>query len=373
MDNEKNILQILDQSACLRKGQLLGYLNHSLYPEELRVVELHLSSCALCSDALDGMETVKNAEQLIASIVLPVLPAVILPEKVAEKKEAPAAIKVAEPVVVMSHPKGRHAKTSIPAAANPNDNTVVRKKKSNWLIPVGIAAALVIGFVALWNFEFNDKTPDTLLASNNNDTIESPKSKLSNDQVITSTPVDSTAVIAARKIQDSTSIARKKSERLKAAKDSLLLAASPKSDTVSNNPENKTAGLVAAKDNAENNADETKPAAAPKKVTASKQAMVSEEAMAKKKEDAKATASDFELGMLKYKENNFASALLYFKTAESDKKNSKHWEAIYYSGMCNKSLNKKRKAIKYFEQVVEAKAPQAKAAQRQLDNLKKEN
>jgi hypothetical protein len=40
--------------------------------------------------------------------------------------------------------------------------------------------------------------------------------------------------------------------------------------------------------------------------------------------------------------------------------------------MCNKSLDRKRKAIKYFERVVAAKAPQAKAAQKQLDDLKKD-
>src|SRR6202012_4469572 len=146
MSNEKNILQVLDQSACLRKGQLLGYLNKSLYPEELRVVELHLSSCALCSEALEGMETVKNAKQLIASIKLPVLPAVIIPEKVIEKKELPS-VKVAEPAA-MSHPKGRHAKTSLPSEKNVPETKPV-SKKTNWVRPLGIAAALLIGGGAL--------------------------------------------------------------------------------------------------------------------------------------------------------------------------------------------------------------------------------
>ncbi len=367
MNNDKNILQILDQSACLRKSQLLGYLNKSLYPEELRAVELHLSSCALCSDALEGMETVQNAEQLIASIQLPVLPAIVIPEKIVEKKEPPA-VKVAEPVS-MSHPKGRHAKTSLPSEKAIPEVKLV-KKKANWGRPLGIAAALLIGGAALWYFEIGRNNRDTLLVSNESTDTNVAHQNAMAAPATTMAANDSAEKILIQKRKDSTYLAVKKAERLKAHKDSMLsvatLAASNR-DSVSKGSAADKTNMVAMKEAASPVADE-----APK-MSAAKQAMVADQQVAaKKKDESAAPSSDYEMGMQKYKENNFASALLYFKTAESDEGNPKHWEAVYYSGMCNKSLNKKRKAVKLFERVVEAKAPLAKAAQKQLDNLAEE-
>lgn len=360
MSNDKNILQILDQSACLRKGQLLGYLNKSLYPEELRAVELHLSSCALCSDALEGMETIQHAEQLIASIQLPVLPAVVIPEKIAEKKEAPP-LKVAA-TEVMSHPKGRHAKSTLPSEKNIQEITPAKQKK-NWGRPIGIAAALLIGGAVLWYFEIGKNKPENFVVSNEKtDTlVPSPKVESAPTTVAIN---DSLQKLLIQKRKDSAFIAQKKADRLRQQNDSIALLATTISDS-SPAKSDKPATIAALKESpsvASN--DAPKPSA--------KQAMVADQNQGKKLEASKAPASDFELGMQKYQENNFASALLYFKTAESDEKNPKHWEAVYYSGMCNKSLNKKRKAIKYFQQVIDAKAPQAKAAQKQLDNLKED-
>jgi len=362
MNNEKNILQILDQSACLRKSQLLGYLNHSLYPEELRAVELHLSSCALCSDALEGMEMVQNAEQLINSIQLPVLPAVVIPEKTPEKEPI---VKVAEPAP--SHPKGRHAKASLPKEQPVIEQKNIQPNKINILKPLGIAAALLIGGGAIWYYqkEKKDEQPNIALVTAADTLTPQPAAApaMANAQ-----KVDSAALLSAQKKRDSVYLAVKKAERLKARKDSLqLLAQNKAGDTAPGNvAADKAPSMVAAmakESPAVASNDDAKPMA--------RQAMKEEKAAAKpSKEEADAPASDFEMGMQKYRENNFASALLYFKTAESDNKNPKHWDAVYYAGMCNKSLNKKRKAIKYFQQIVDAKAPQAKAAQKQLDNLK---
>lgn len=365
MNNDKNILQILDQSACLRKSQLLGYLNHSLYPEELRVVELHLNSCALCSDALEGMETIQNADQFISSIILPALPAIVIPEKPVEKKEVPAA-KAAEPTA-LNHPKGRHAKATVPASVvtfeNDNNN---RQKRSNWLRPLGIAAGLLIVGATIWYFQFGKHKAEANIALNEaRDSVTQAQASNAKRGGATLVNSDSINKLAAQKKKDSVYLAQRKAEKLLAQKDSMRLLAAKKADTINSN-QGREPVVAALKESPRAAMSSSSDA-----VNAKEQEVAAEQpALAKKKEDSKVPASDFELGMQQYRDNNFASALLYFKTAESDEKNAKHWEAVYYSGMCNKSLNKKRKAVKYFERIVAAKAPQAKAAQKQLDNLK---
>jgi hypothetical protein len=52
MSNLNNIFQ---HSHCLRKEQLLGYVNQTLEKEDISIVENHISDCDICSDALDGL------------------------------------------------------------------------------------------------------------------------------------------------------------------------------------------------------------------------------------------------------------------------------------------------------------------------------
>ncbi|RYG44656.1 MAG: hypothetical protein EOO01_19100, partial [Chitinophagaceae bacterium] len=145
MNTDDKLLQILENSACLSKGQLTGYLKHTLYPEELRAVELHLSSCALCNDALEGLEMQQDVDKLIASMTPPVLPALPPKEKPKEKKEAPIAAKVEKPAPVMSP-------AAAPKADTDKKEPVVAafRPKQRWGRPIGIAAALLIGCAALW-------------------------------------------------------------------------------------------------------------------------------------------------------------------------------------------------------------------------------
>jgi len=365
MHNDDNkILQILDQSACLSKSQLLGYLNRSLYPEELRAVELHLSSCTLCNDALDGLEAVQNAESLIASIVPPVLPAIIVPEKPVEKKEPEP-----QPAYVPSKKRSR-AKINAESASSEH-NRYNSNPKGIWFRTIGIAAALIIGFGLIWYFELGSKAKMENLSDNMPaaDT-EQHSPNVANAPGLESLKADSLKMAAEKKAKDSVYLAALKAEKLKAQKDSLASIATVQTDTV-------VTGLVAANEKDDLNNDGAD-ASAKKQAAAPVAAMAPKKEKEKEKEsdkgaDAKTVKSDFELGMQQYKQNNFASALLYFKTAESNDKDPKHWEAVYLSGMCSKSLDKKRKAIKYFERVVAAKAPQAKAAQKQLDAMNKQD
>lgn len=357
-NDDQNILQILDQSACLSKQQLIGYLNHNLFPEELRTVELHLSSCLLCSEALEGLEAVQNAETLLSSIAPPVLPAIILPEKPAERKEIKPEVK---PVHV---PSQKHLRVKNQAESK-EPNKYNTNPRGIWYKSIGIAAALIIGFGLVWYFELgSDKQQEHIISGNLSDT---DSEKYTENAANAPQPVlpttDSLKLLAVKETKDSVNLAVAKAEKLRKQKDSLtLLAAVKEKDT---NDKIAAKALVAANEQAkEPDTEEPVPSARKQSLSADMAAMAP-----KKDEDSKTNKSDFELGMQQYRQNNFASALLYFKTAESNNKDPKHWEAVYLSGMCNKSLDRKRKAIKYFERVVEAKAPQAKAAQKQLDDL----
>jgi TolA-binding protein len=354
---DDKLLQILDNSACLSKGQLTGYIKHTLYPEELRAVELHLSSCALCSDALDGMEMQQDVDALIASMIPPVLPALAPKEKPKEKKEIPVAVRTE---------KAEAAPAPKPAPALKQDvghktdhNTVAFRPRQNWARPIGIAAALVLAFGAFWYFEFNRDNSKKQIAQQREITPDTITDKALASQPAAQAVMpgpDSLAKLAAKKHADSIFIAKRDEQRLKAKKDSLLAINLIKDSgkSVASESPAVAASRMAVADQAEET-EAKKPAAAP----------------AKPKEDAKKEPTDYELGMRKYKEKNYASALLYFKSAESDKEDPKHWEAVYYSGICNRNLNKERRARKLFERVVEAGAPQKKSAQKQLDDMKK--
>ncbi|WP_118974895.1 hypothetical protein [Taibaiella koreensis] len=368
MNSDERILQILANSACLSKGQLLGYMRHTLYPEELRAVELHLSTCSLCNDALEGLETQVDTEQLLASLVPPVLPYVTPKEKPKEKKEPVPVIRQEKPPVANTN---RTPATASPAATE--QGTVQRLRPgSRWGRPVGIAALLVLGTAALWYFVVNPKTDSTpQLAQQQQETTDktaAPVADSANPQLAAAMQAEEQrAALAAKeqKHKDSLLLARQE-VRQKARKDSLArIAALRRTDTL-------TDGAMARSANAakESTRVASEDVVARKAVAAAAPAPKKEEKKDEPKESKK-VLSDFELGMQKYKEKNYASALLYFKSAESDKGDPRHWDAVYYSALCNKNLDKRRKAIKLFERVVDANAPQKKAAQKQLDELQK--
>jgi hypothetical protein len=364
MNTDDKLLQILENSSCLSKGQMTGYLKHTLYPEELRAVELHLSSCALCNDALEGMETQLDVDKLLASMVPPVLPNIVVPkEKPKEKKEIPATAKSAEtrpPLVVAT---AQHA--SEPDHKNEIHTNPFRPRR-RWARPLGIAATLALLCGGIWYFKFNKENSERQIAEHMNQPAYAEPTQMDSEpqtvlQAVVLAQQDSLNKIAERKHSDSIYLARKEGQKLKAKADSLAVAlAGIKGDSGKNiAAENQS---IAASKTAEPDEKE-QPEIAMKKVAAAP-------AISKAKE-AKDDPTDYELGLQKYKQKNYASALLYFKSAESDKEDPKHWEAVYYSGLCNKLLNKDRKARKLFERVVDAGVPLKKSAQKQLDEMKK--
>jgi hypothetical protein len=64
--------QLFQESHCLSKSQLLGYVQGNLDKDEVYAIESHLNDCALCNAALDGLleapvqETKKAIDQLQA-------------------------------------------------------------------------------------------------------------------------------------------------------------------------------------------------------------------------------------------------------------------------------------------------------------------
>ncbi len=58
---------IWNHSSCLTKDQIIDYLNASMSKEEVRVVEMHINDCPLCSDAIDGIleHSLSNSEDLL--------------------------------------------------------------------------------------------------------------------------------------------------------------------------------------------------------------------------------------------------------------------------------------------------------------------
>lgn len=58
--NREQLKHIFDQSSCLTKKQLKGYVNGSMTSEEAHAAELHLNSCPMCSDAVEGLMAEKE-------------------------------------------------------------------------------------------------------------------------------------------------------------------------------------------------------------------------------------------------------------------------------------------------------------------------
>jgi hypothetical protein len=63
---KEQLIHILDQSVCLSRKQMKEYLNGTMLPEEAHAAEVHLSSCPLCSLAMEGFE--EHSEEALAAI-----------------------------------------------------------------------------------------------------------------------------------------------------------------------------------------------------------------------------------------------------------------------------------------------------------------
>lgn len=367
MTSDERILQVLENSACLRKTQLLAYLNRELFPEELRVVEIHLAECGLCNEALEGLDRSGNARALIDKLQPPELP-------VAEDKIAPAAAATASRSGIESV-----RATVAERSAGLKEKLPARRRNSSWLGAVGIAALLLIGFGLIWQFELKHKSPSELIPTGAPPPLAEPEQEMRLAGVGDSLP------------EAATSAGRPGSSSSPAALSDSASGKTPLGDTaaasavaaVQDDSLSQAAGQrqLSAAPRDSSKVDEKKvadtekvaSAPAPKPASPRREAPPAQPTGAGSVEDLKtarpAPLSDFETGVDLYKKKQYASALLYLKSAASDESDPRHWDAVYYSALCNMRLNKTGRAKRLFRTIIRAGAPQKSAAEKQLESI----
>jgi anti-sigma factor RsiW len=62
MNEEYN--DLFTTTQCPSQQQLLDYVQGRLTPEQQHEVEMHLADCELCSEAVEGLATIKQKEQI---------------------------------------------------------------------------------------------------------------------------------------------------------------------------------------------------------------------------------------------------------------------------------------------------------------------
>ena len=63
---KEQLIHILDQSVCLSRKQMKEYISGTMQREEMHAAEIHLSSCPLCSMAMEGFEA--HSDEALAAI-----------------------------------------------------------------------------------------------------------------------------------------------------------------------------------------------------------------------------------------------------------------------------------------------------------------
>jgi len=368
MNSDERILRILETSACLRQSQLLAYINGSLFPEELRVVELHLSECDLCTDALEGLSSITEKEAFINSLTAPV-PAENPPS---EKKHTPPV--PPEPIYKRTDSKGQpHAEKASPSKIH----TAPRPRNYSWLGGIGIAALLILGGTLLWQFEVNHKKTEMPLAVNQPEKesyVKDSETPAAGDNRDATTGKQAGKTVPSRPDTASSVAAAVPG---KPADNTML---QPTGNNMPGKTDTPAAGTQTAK--AEKAiapvTENAGMAAMAEKETASQRPQAQLAAIPPKtadvrtdKKQAKGEFSDVETGISLFRKKQYGSALLYLRAAEENDMDPRHWDAVYYAALCNKYIGKTGKARRLFKRIIKADAPQKSAAEKQLDDLSK--
>jgi tetratricopeptide (TPR) repeat protein len=358
---DRRLLQILENTTCLSKTQLEGYINNDLQPEELYAVEMHLIECPICNDAVEGFIREGNinalSSQLPTSLKLP-------PHK--KEKKGPEA----KNIVSTSH-----ANTTGGSNTSKQYNERRPARPFNLLKPFGIAAVLILGFILLWHYQLSRPATDKPIAARmNNGPSDSNISGA--DQPVTQGPAakeslplqKDTAKTVVNKNADSST--QKASQNMAPAAAPLATAANPaKDDNVVISDAD-----AANKKNAAAKKEESKPVtiSPDSDETTTKERIAKASDAVDKKQAAKADntpQTDYEKGLNLYHQQDYGSAILYFRTVMKDDNDPKLYNAMYYCAMSYKNMGNRRKAVKLFKELVKANAPQKGLAQKQLDAM----
>ncbi len=147
---KEQLIHILDQSVCLSRKQMKEYLSGTMLPEEAHAAEVHLSSCPLCSLAMEGFE--EHTEEALAAISA--LNSGFLKEHFAN----------ISPQI--------HLNSMAPAATMPMARSGRRHSSVQPLWRVGsIAAGIILIFGLIWAFERShnkEASPASRMAMNGN-------------------------------------------------------------------------------------------------------------------------------------------------------------------------------------------------------------
>lgn len=386
MEKGDKIILILENSACLKSDQLIGYLSGSLFPEELRVVELHLASCSLCQDALEGMALAKNSSKLIDELTLPNLTA----QKGVLKNSAETAAN--QKLTPFNTPKRIEQISSIPKSTfskNPYQQNL-RPKNYSWLGVTGIAALLLLGGYLFWQYENTTTNWPSFSFNFQKRSIELPTDSTTaekEDSIPSRKPLkglvveNNTALLPGKSLppkDTAQGIAPANSIPVlsKATKEptdaSLLSVAKPQTTAISR----KGAPSEDVKE-LDTNGNKQALAAAITKTSKSieKKSGTNKEVIDQNPNTTISAShnnfspSDFNTGVSLYQKKQYASALLYLRTAATDNQNPNYWQALYYSGLCNIEIGKKGKAKRLLKKVENANVPLSVKAREQLINL----
>lgn len=378
MEKGEKILQIFESSACLKADQMLGYLKGNLFQEELRVVELHLASCNLCQEALEGLENHDNIKNLLDNLSAPTLPTVA--KKPTSQSESNLNAKSLFPPTT----KAIHTTPSLPKSTfiNKNQSQISRQRNMSWLGIGGIAALLLLGGFLFWQYE-NSRLNWKNFSFATNDTKEPgiADSNLQNEDTLLATAA-TTQHIAPK----NTAVTPKTADSTK----KTIVAAIKTSSTDSvegilattNSPEGVKEAKIAS-DNAlrinkdsQNNQERNNAIAAttsPKPESKTNELATAKTKAAEPKQPSAETASvgssDYQTGKSLFQKKQYASALLYLRSATENNNDPHHVEAMYYSALCNLQIGKNGRAKRLLKKVEKTDSPFATKASEQLEQL----
>ena len=176
---KEQLTHILDQSVCLSRKQMKEYLSGSMQREEMHAAEVHLTTCPLCSLAMEGFE--EHSDEALAAIAS--LNSGFLKDHF--DNIAPQI----------------HLNSMAPAAAMP---AAQYKRKAAaiqpWWRKASIAAAILLAFGALWYVEFgrNDDTASAPITQVTRSQSSPPENEESSAQagLATATMPEEKAVVA---------------------------------------------------------------------------------------------------------------------------------------------------------------------------------
>lgn len=377
------LIHIFDNSACLTKRQLKGYVDGSMTNEESHAVEVHLNSCPFCNAAVEGLFAQKEGD-LLAVDALNELNTDFLKDhfsltnpQIHLNSIAPAAQQV--------HTIGRERK---------------KKGKAQPLVRItSIAAALALVFGVLWFFDYSsNKLSQNKLAQQNAATGAADA-----EQAIPGTNNNAPATTAPVNNQEAATIA--------SAEIPTAPAAQPASTEVTNTtlagepvpePQRPQALLLTGNDDKKEVTEEKSVAAKDAQPAASN--AVADAAPAERRaatEDAKMsvaaakapaavlTADRIESKSLKrqeaaddadpleeahelYAQKKYSKALSSFKKQMKNGSTAQKQEATIMAARCYINLGDNGKAEELLKGIVEEGGPQKKAAKKLLKQLNPE-